>query len=158
MLAKITVTYPPTTVSVTFGGLPYRVTFTGKIEIGCFADTLVFRGESDDASMEIQEDRENLERDREFISDIPNGAVRRWGIPRNWYPLYSGSITTGVDYISDLIESAREEERERCAKLAEDAHRILAAGIGADDILIPKFQEIRRKHGEYIATRIRKPA
>lgn len=45
-------------------------------------------------------------------------------------------------------------ERERCAKVAENASAEFASAVGVE-VLDPKFQGIRKKHGAYIAYKIR---
>ena len=154
MLDEITVTQQSSVISVIFDGEPYLITFTGKIGIGWLGGAGVFFTESEDAQIiKVEYDHGGAERDRRRAGALAEAMPS--AIPRPWWhgrwPVVQHTLRTGIDYMDDLVAL----ETERCAKMAEDAHNILAAGILADGILDPKFQEIRRKHGKYIAEKIR---
>lgn len=91
-LDLITAATPPSKIMVRFGGWPYLVTFTGTIGIECFCGSLIFRGESDDANITVEEDHKELARQRKLMSELHSGTeqwyewLNDWRLPRSWTP------------------------------------------------------------------------
>ena len=122
MLDEITVTKQPSVISVRLDGHPYLVTFTGRIGICFLGGVVMMYPESEDGSVvKVKHDREYADRERrraEALAEAMPSAINRIWWHGRW-PVYQHSLRDGADYIDGLVESAREKERERCAKIVD---------------------------------------